>query len=139
VVGSRNDTASGGSWIVRASDDGGDSWRTLLNIESAGSFPKRLAVDQAGNVVVSGVVNPTGQEAHWYVVRCTEPQSPSSWANSFNTPLFHGAPGFSRGHGVACDAAGTIFATGVLQDYTDESGIVYLGYTVGVRRIIPAL
>jgi hypothetical protein len=144
VVGCRGLNGSNPSaWVIRMSDDGGkQSWKRLLDQSGQGSWSSRATADAAGNVSVSGVVrDTTGTIPLWRVIRCTNPQDPTSWLNSFNAGLLPFGSTYSKGRGiVAADASGNLFVAGEVVDWTDNSSTpaaTYSSNRVGLLRIIP--
>jgi hypothetical protein len=144
VVGTRGLNAQNPrAWVIRTSDDGGDTWSTLLDVTLTNSWAFNVAIDAAGNVSVSGVVNPTMATPLWMIIRCTNPQtqSPAAWATSYaNGFIPFGNNTYSKGRGIAADPAGNLFVTGFVVDWTDTmttTPIFFSGSRVGLLRLTP--
>jgi hypothetical protein len=126
------------------SDDGGDTWSTLLDVTLTNSWARDVAIDAAGNVSVSGVVfnqtSPTPLPL-WMVIRCTDPKSPAAWATSYTNGFIpFGDTTYSKGVGIAADPAGNLFATGFVENWTDSTtttATFYSGDWIGLLRLTP--
>lgn len=121
-------------WLVRSSDDGGRTWKDLLNKREAdgGSFAARIMVDTLGTVWVGGAtpVSPSPRTA-WAVVR-NEPGQPwqdsldgsDSWSQRVH-PL--GADTWSRGRAMLDDGQGSVYLTGDVLNPTETTLQVQVG------------
>jgi hypothetical protein len=133
------------AWVIRSSDDGGNTWRTLLDRGGAGSWAASIAIESNGSATVAGVINPTSGTSTstplWKIIRCTNPQDPGSWAESFADP---GTVPFgstaSKGREAVVGVFGDVFAIGEVSDWVDAStspSTVYSGSRVGLLRLVP--
>jgi hypothetical protein len=142
VVGTRGLNAQNPrAWVIRTSDDGGNTWSTLLDVTLTNSWARNVAIDGAGNVSVSGVVfNQTGTPL-WMIIRCTTPQIPAAWTASYaNGFIPFGNTTYSKGREIAADPAGNLFVTGFVVNWTDDMTTpptFYSGSRVGLLRLTP--
>jgi hypothetical protein len=135
------------AWVVRRSDDGGNTWTTMLDIQGEGSWVSRVAVDPTGAVSLSGTVNPTkitskrGSTAGtplWKIVRCMTPDDPDAWLTAFNSGITPFGNTNSKGRGIATDLEGNLYSSGSVIDWTDtasEPPVTFTGEHLGLIRM----
>jgi hypothetical protein len=116
VAGSRRDSGFDRGWILRRSQDGGDTWEELLNKPHVvNSWLTCITSDDAGNVTLTGSISePDGGTSGWGTPRWTVVRnSPNqSWEDSWNNKSFP-FPGISSsGSGSLPTANGIVFMTG---------------------------
>lgn len=139
VVGVRGRDGMNRGWVVRRSSDGGSQWEDLLDQPSeSDSWAVRVAVDGANNVTVAGAIDNASHAPRWAVVRNRAGQS---WADSWAARTFPfgvDTPWDSRGRGMVSDAAGNLFLTGRVYNWTDsDDGRSYGGSRVALLRMVP--
>lgn len=147
VVGARGRNGFNRGWVVRMSEDGGDTWRDLLDQPDAtGAWAAGVAVDEAGHVMVSGTIlisTPSGTLPRWTVMR-NRPLQPwfgsasASWETRFRP---FGDITYSKGAGLASDALGNVYLTGEVANWTDatvpQEPVTYAGSRFGLLRWVP--
>ncbi len=144
VCGVRGRDSRNHGWVLRKSSDGGQNWVTLLDQPSTtDSWAVRLAIDAANNITVAGAIHTSLYTPKWTIVRNSPGQdwsgSPTASWETRIYPLGQNTPSSSKGRGMVMDAAGNMFFTGDVIDWTDpEDGTLYSGTRVGLLRLVPA-
>ena len=118
--------------VVQVSTNGGDTWTTLLDDSS--TMPTglwRLAIDNRGNVALSGKVSDsTGNNSRWVVIRPANPRDRAAWQASYLSPLEPFPDSDSWGGVAAADGAGNFFLGGSVANWNGYTGAALL-------RLIP--
>ena len=119
--------------IVQTSNDGGNTWQTLLDENSDLPTEKwRIAIDSVGRATLAGVIrNRDGTNPRWIVVRPGDPQNTTSWQTGYANPLVHPFSGShgDRARGIAADPSGNVFIGGYV-NWNGFSG-------AGLLRLVP--
>jgi hypothetical protein len=116
---------------VQMSVDGGNTWTTLLSDNSSTPTGRwRLAIDDAGNVTLTGQIRDTAGNSRWIVVRPANPADRASWAASYLAPLQPFPNTQSWGGVLAAEAAGNVLLGGSVGNWNGYSGM-------GLVRLVP--
>jgi hypothetical protein len=143
VCGVRGRDGQNRGWVLRKSSNGGQDWVTLLDQPSVtDSWAVRLTIDAANNITVAGAIDAADGTPRWAIVRNSPGQtwsgSPTASWETRIFPLGPNTPSPSKGRGMATDAAGNMFLTGDVIDWTDPAdGTYYSGTRVGLLRMTP--
>lgn len=115
VAGVRRDSGYDRGWVLRRSQDGGDTWHQLLyEPHVVNSWLTNVAVDDDGNVTLTGSISDpnsgtTGMGSpRWAVVRNNPNES---WENSWQSKTFP-FPGISSTGSGILPTSGPVFMTG---------------------------
>lgn len=123
--------------VVRISQDGGDHWTTLLDVQGGpgvlGLWKLAIEPGPTPTVTLNGEIHAgSGASWRWAVIRCTNPQDAASWQTSYVNPFFPLEGIVSRGHAIACDPEGRMVLAGAIFNQTGTNPVVGL-----LRLVLP--
>jgi hypothetical protein len=124
VVGYRGVALTGAGWVVRESNDGGNTWFPVLDVPPVGTYSKAssVSIDGAGNVWVTGVTDDSSGNPHWTVLqnglRGTLSANNAAFLQLRQLPF--GAITSNPAGGVTSDTYGNVFVAGQLDEYPNQ-------------------